>query len=68
DRRLPRVKRDDLLVILSAGAYGFVMSSNYNTRPRVPEVMVKGEEFFIVRQRETYEDLIRGEAIPDCLG
>jgi diaminopimelate decarboxylase len=67
DRRLPRVKNDDLLAILSAGAYGFVMSSNYNTRPRVPEVMVKGEKFFIIRQRETYEDLIRGEAMPDWL-
>ncbi|HEX3033556.1 MAG TPA: diaminopimelate decarboxylase [Thermodesulfobacteriota bacterium] len=64
DRRFPKVKRDDLLAILSAGAYGFTMSSNYNSRPRVPEVIVKGEEFFVVRQRETYEDLIRGETIP----
>ncbi len=67
DRLLPMVKKDDLLVILSAGAYGFAMSSNYNTRPRVPEVMVKGEEFFIVRQRENYQDLMRGEVIPDSL-
>jgi diaminopimelate decarboxylase len=67
DRGLPRIKRGDLLVIESAGAYGFVMSSNYNTRPRVPEVMVRGEEFFVIRERETYEDLIRGEAIPDFL-
>jgi len=67
DRKLPRVAKDDLLVVLSTGAYGFVMSSNYNTRPRVPEVMVKGREFFVVRERETYEDLIRGETIPDFM-
>lgn len=67
DRGLPKVERGDLLAILSAGAYGFVMSSNYNTRPRVPEVMVRGEEFFVVREREKYEDLIRGEVIPDFL-
>lgn len=67
DRGLPKVKRGDLIAILSAGAYGFTMSSNYNTRPRVPEVMVRGEEFFIVRERERYEDLVRGEVIPDFL-
>ena len=67
DRGLPKVKRGDLLAILSAGAYGFVMSSNYNTRPRVPEVMVRGEEFFVVRGRETYEDLFKGEIIPDFM-
>ncbi len=67
DRGLPKVKRGDLLAILSVGAYGFTMSSNYNTRPRVPEVMVRGEEFFVVRERERYEDLVRGEAIPDFL-
>jgi diaminopimelate decarboxylase len=67
DRGLPKVKRGDLLAILSAGAYGFAMSSNYNTRPRAPEVMVRGEEFFVVRGRETYEDLIRGEVIPDFM-
>jgi diaminopimelate decarboxylase len=67
DRRLPRMAKGDLLVVLSTGAYGFVMSSNYNTRPRVPEVMVKGRDFFVVRKRETYEDLIRGETIPDFM-
>ncbi|GBD39028.1 Diaminopimelate decarboxylase [bacterium HR37] len=67
DRMFPVVKRGDLLVVQSAGAYGFVMSSNYNSRPRAPEVMVKGEEFFVVRRRETYEDLIRGEEIPGFL-
>jgi len=50
---------------LSAGAYGFVMASNYNTRPRVPEVLVKGSEFRIIRKRETYDELLGGETIPD---
>ncbi len=67
DRGLPKVKTGDVLAILSAGAYGFTMSSNYNTRPRAPEVVVRREEFFVVRQRETYEDLIRGEVIPDFM-
>ncbi len=58
----------DLLALMSAGAYGFTMSSNYNTRPRVAEVMVKGAEFAVVRKREELEDLIRGETIPSFLG
>ncbi len=64
DRELPRVKKGDLLAILSAGAYGFAMSSNYNSRPRVPEILVNGSEYFLVRKRERIEDLIRGESIP----
>jgi diaminopimelate decarboxylase len=64
DRPLPACQPGDLLAILSAGAYGFAMASNYNARPRVPEVMVQGERFVVVRARETYEDLIRGESIP----
>ncbi len=67
DRALPRVAPDDLLAIMSAGAYGFTMSSNYNSRPRVPEVMVRGREFHLVRKREEYDDLIRGESIPEWL-
>ncbi len=67
DRKIPEVKEGDLLAIFSTGAYGFVMSSNYNSRPRVPEVMVIDNEHFIVRERETYEDLIRGEKIPEVL-
>jgi diaminopimelate decarboxylase len=50
---------------MSAGAYGFAMSSNYNTRPRVPEVLVKGGEFRVVRKRETYDEMLSGESIPD---
>ena len=53
----------DTLAILSAGAYGFVMSSNYNTRPRAAEVMVRGSEARVVRARETFDDMVRGESV-----
>ena len=52
---------------MSAGAYGFVMASNYNTRPRPAEVLVDGADFFVVRERETLDDLLRGERIPATL-
>ncbi len=61
DRALPKVKEGDLLAIFSAGAYGFTMSSSYNSRPRPCEVLVDGDQFRIIRKRETYEDLIKGE-------
>ncbi|WP_028840986.1 diaminopimelate decarboxylase [Thermodesulfobacterium hveragerdense] len=64
DRKIPRVKRGDLLAIMSAGAYGFVMSSNYNSRLRVPEVLVDGDRFFVIRRRETIEDLLAPEMVP----
>ncbi|MDK2741983.1 MAG: diaminopimelate decarboxylase [Nitrospira sp.] len=67
DRSLPSVKPGELLAVMSAGAYGFVMASNYNSRPRVPEVLVKGGEFHVIRERETYDDLIKGETIPPFL-
>ena len=67
DRRMPEVKRGDLLAVMSAGAYGFSMSSNYNSRPRAAEVMVNGERFAVVRQRESLEDLSRGEVLPPWL-
>jgi diaminopimelate decarboxylase len=67
ERRLPRLSPGDLLAVMSAGAYGFSMSSNYNARPRAAEVLVHGEKFWVVRRRETYEDLTRGEKIPDFL-
>ncbi len=57
DRGLPPVERDDLLSVFTAGAYGFSMSSNYNARGRVAEVLVDGEKFSVIRKRETYEDL-----------
>lgn len=67
DRKLPKVKKGDLLAVMSAGAYGYVMSSNYNVRSRVPEVMVKGRQFEITKQRESFRDLLRGERIPRFL-
>jgi diaminopimelate decarboxylase len=67
DRELPFLEQEDLLAVMSAGAYGFTMSSNYNSRPRVAEVMVKNGEFWVVRERESYEGLIRGEKIPSFL-
>ena len=63
DRALPRSEEGDLLAILSAGAYGFAMASNYNTRPRPVEVLVDGDRYTIVRRRETFEDLVAGETI-----
>jgi diaminopimelate decarboxylase len=67
DRAMPDVKPGELLAVMGAGAYGFSMSSNYNSRVRVAEVMVKGKEFFVVRERETYNDLIRNEKVPRWL-
>ena len=64
DRDLPELHRDDLVAVMSSGAYGFTMASNYNSRPRPPEILVRGDEYHIIRERETYEDLIRGEHIP----
>lgn len=61
DRRLPVVEPGELLAVLGTGAYGFVMSSTYNQRPRPPEVLVEGDRFFIARPRETLDDLVRGE-------
>lgn len=67
DRSLADVNAGDLLAVMSTGAYGFVMSSNYCSRPRVAEVMVKNSRYEVVKQRETYTDLIRGESIPSFL-
>lgn len=61
DRKLMKPESGDLLAVMSAGAYGFTMSSNYNSRPRVAEVMVDGDSYTVIRKRESYEDLIRGE-------
>ena len=62
-RPLPRTDRGDLLAVFTAGAYGFAMSSNYNNRPRAPEVLVDGGAFRVVRRRETYEDLVAAERV-----
>ncbi len=60
-RPLPQTRRGDLLSVFTAGAYGFAMSSNYNNRPRVAEVMVDGATARLIRRRETYEDLVAAE-------
>jgi diaminopimelate decarboxylase len=67
DRELPGVEPGELLAVMSAGAYGFTMASNYNARPKASEVLVKGDRYFVIRERERYEDLIRGEEIPEGL-
>ncbi|MGD0231278.1 MAG: diaminopimelate decarboxylase [Syntrophorhabdales bacterium] len=66
-RRMPPLEPGALVAVMGAGAYGFSMSSNYNSRPRVAEVLVKGEEFFVIRKREVYEDLVCNETIPGFL-
>ncbi len=66
-RRLPALEKGELLAAMSAGAYGFTMSSNYNSRPRVPEILVSDDQWHVIRQRESYDDLIRAEKIPDFL-
>jgi len=63
DRNLPRVQQDDLLAIMSSGAYGFTMASNYNSRPRAAEVLVRGDKFYIIRARENFDDLVKGESL-----
>ncbi len=63
DRDLPVVDRGDVLAVFSAGAYGFVMASNYNSRPRPAEVIVDKDKVFLIRKRESFKDLIRGEKI-----
>ena len=64
DRTLPRLEEGDYVAIMGAGAYGFSMSSNYNSRRRACEVMVVKNNAFVIRKRETYADLVRNEVIP----
>ena len=67
DREIARPRRGDLLAVMSAGAYGFTMASNYNSHPKPPEVLVDGDQYYVIRTRETMDDLIRGETIPAAL-
>jgi diaminopimelate decarboxylase len=67
DRTITKSQRGELLAVMSAGAYGFVMSSNYNSRPRPPEILVAGDTSFLIRRREAYDNLILGETIPPFL-
>jgi diaminopimelate decarboxylase len=66
-RKIPKPMPGELVAIMSAGAYGFSMSTNYNSRTRVSEVLVRDDQMFVIRQRESYGDLIRGEEIPEFL-
>jgi diaminopimelate decarboxylase len=68
DRPMPPVRAGDLLAVMTAGAYGAVQSGTYNTRPLVPEVMVKGADYAVVRPRLSYEDVIGLDALPSWLG
>ena len=67
DRHLERPEEGDLLAVMSAGAYGFTMSSNYCSRLRPAEVMVDGDRFEVIRSRQTYADLTAGETVPSFL-
>jgi diaminopimelate decarboxylase len=64
EREMPELHEGDLLAVMSAGAYGFVMASNYNSRPLPAEVLVRGNKFVLIRKRQTWEDLVRGEIDP----
>jgi diaminopimelate decarboxylase len=64
DREMPEVREGDLLAIMSAGAYGFVMASNYNSRPLPAEAIVRGDKFALIRKRQPIEDLVRNEIDP----
>ena len=65
NREIPELHEGDLLAIMSAGAYGFVMASNYNSRPLPAEALVRGDKFALIRKRQTWEDLVRGEIDPE---
>lgn len=67
ERKMSRPLKNDLLAVMSAGGYGFSMSSNYNGRPRPAEVLVRGNKYYIIRERETYRDLFRGTKMPEFL-
>jgi diaminopimelate decarboxylase len=67
DRLMPDFQPGEMVAVLSAGAYGFSMSSNYNARPRVPEILVQDQDFYVIRKRETYRQLTWGESIPEFL-
>lgn len=67
ERALPEMRQGELLAVMSAGAYGFSMSSNYNMRGRAAEVLVNGDRFYVTRERESWADLVRIESIPEFM-
>ena len=66
-RRIPEVRDGELLAVMSAGAYGMVMASNYNSRPRPAEVMVRGSQVSLVRRRESIKELVDQEIVAPWL-
>jgi diaminopimelate decarboxylase len=64
NRQMPELCAGDLLAVMSAGAYGFVMASNYNSRPLPAEALVRGDKLALIRKRQTIDDLIRDEVDP----
>jgi diaminopimelate decarboxylase len=66
-RAMAPMQAGDLVAFRSAGAYGAVMSSEYNSRPMIPEVLVSGDQFAVIRPRPTYEDMIARDSIPHWL-
>jgi diaminopimelate decarboxylase len=67
ERLLPPLEAGDLVAFMTAGAYGAAMSSEYNSRPLVPEVLVKGADFAVIRERPSYEEMLERERMPDWL-
>ena len=67
ERLLPLLEAGDLVAFMTAGAYGAVMASEYNSRPLVPEVLVRGGEFAVIRERPSYDDMLRRERLPAWL-
>jgi diaminopimelate decarboxylase len=67
DRKLPEIAEEDVLAVLNAGAYGFAMSSQYNSRPRAAEVLVKESKATLIREREKNEDLARNQKCAEWL-
>jgi diaminopimelate decarboxylase len=67
EREMAEIRQGEYLAVMSAGAYGFSMSSGYNSRPRAAEVLVRGKDHSLIRKRETHRDLVRGEVLPDFL-
>ncbi|MFP3909979.1 MAG: diaminopimelate decarboxylase, partial [Archaeoglobaceae archaeon] len=65
DRRLPRLEKGDLIAVYDSGAYGFAMSSQYNGRMRCPEVLVNGDNWYVIRDRENYYDIVGKQIITD---
>ena len=67
DRPLPDIEEGDILGILNAGAYGYTMASNYNSRPLPAEILVKNGESFVIREAQTFDDIFEKQSVPDHL-